>query len=426
MKTYNKPALSEWKDILKRPLFDVADLYDSVQKIMDDVRKEGDAAIIKYTRLFDKIDLLEISLGKDEIYAAVNEVSEDLKSAINEARQNIIKFHSKQLAPDCFEETTPGVRCWQKTVPIQKVGLYVPGGSAPLLSTVLMLGIPAKLAGCKEIVLCTPPGPDGKVSAAIRYIAGLLEIDKVFCVGGVQAIAAMAYGTESIPKVNKIFGPGNQFVMAAKQLASRDSVAIDMPAGPSELAVLADHTAIPEFVASDLLSQAEHGPDSQVILISNSEDLIKNVQVELEKQVNVLPRKDIALKSLMNSKMILLETEEGMIDMANAYAPEHLIICCENYKEISERICNAGSIFLGNYSPESAGDYASGTNHTLPTNGWAHCYSGLNMDAFVKKISFQEISKYGLFNIGKSVITMAETEELRAHSNAIRIRLNRE
>jgi histidinol dehydrogenase len=426
MNTYNNPKESEWSEILKRPRFDVANLYESVQAIIDDVKNLGDVAVKKYTKQFDGADIEDFAVSADAIAAAKFEISDDLKSAINEARRNIEKFHAGQLSADCYAETTPGVRCWQKTVAIEKVGLYVPGGSAPLLSTVLMLAIPAKLAGCKRIILCTPPGENGKVSPAILYIAKILEIDKIFSVGGVQAIAAMAYGTNQIPKVNKIFGPGNQYVTAAKQLVSRDSVAIDLPAGPSELAVLADSTAIPAFVASDLLSQAEHGPDSQVILISNSQSTIDNVKLELKKQLEVLPRKDIASKSLLNTKLILMDDLDQAVKMINCYAPEHLIIACESYNEISEQIYNAGSIFLGNFTPESAGDYASGTNHTLPTNGWAHAYSGLNMDAFVKKISFQEITKYGLFNIGSAVMTMAEAEELQAHSNAVSIRLNKE
>ncbi len=320
--------------------------------------------------------------------------------------------------------TTAGVRCWQKPMPMQSVGLYIPGGSAPLLSTVLMLGIPAKIAGCPEVILCSPPDKKGKVNPTILYIADLLGIDRVFCVGGVQAIAAMAHGTESIPAVNKIFGPGNQFVTMAKQIVSRETVAIDMPAGPSELAVVADATSNPAFIASDLLSQAEHGPDSQVVMMSDSGDLIGRVQAELKTQLENLPRKKIATAALENSKMILLKNQSEIMEMVNLYAPEHLIIVTENYLELSEQVVNAGSVFLGDYTPESAGDYASGTNHTLPTNGWAVSYSGVNMDSFFKKITFQEISKYGLHNIGKSVMTMAEAEELQAHSNAVSIRLN--
>lgn len=426
MKTYSNPKESSWKEILQRPVYDVANLYESVLEIIQEVKVGGDEALKKLTLKYDNVQLSGLAVSADEMTAAGAELSYELKSAIDEARRNIEKFHSRQLARNVFEETTPGVKCWQKTVPIQKVGLYIPGGSAPLLSTVLMLGIPAMLAGCKEVVLCTPPGKKGEISPAILYIANLLGIEKVYKIGGAQAIAAMAYGSESVPKVNKIFGPGNQYVQAAKQLVSRDSVAIDMPAGPSELAVLADESCIPSFVASDLLSQAEHGADSQVILVSDSKEVIENVKKEIALQLSTLPRKDIAAKSLDNSKIILLNTREEIIKLVNYYAPEHLIIACKNYMEIAEQIVNAGSIFLGNYTPESAGDYASGTNHTLPTNGWAHSYSGLNMDAFVKKISFQEITQYGLFNIGTAVMNMAAAEELQAHSNAISIRLNKE
>ncbi|MEX0981235.1 MAG: histidinol dehydrogenase [Bacteroidales bacterium] len=423
MKIYKNPDKSTWKSILERPVFDTTNLYESVQEIIFDVKSDGDKALRKYTKKFDKIDIQNIAVSSVDLAAAKYEVSDELKAAIKEAKRNIKKFHAKQLGNDIYEETTPGVRCWQKTIPIEKVGLYIPGGSAPLLSTVLMLGVPAKLAGCKEIVLCTPPGENGKVSPGILYIANLLGIEKVFSLGGVQAIAAMAYGTESVPAVNKIFGPGNQYVTAAKQLVSRDAVAIDLPAGPSELAVMADSYANPAYVASDLLSQAEHGGDSQVILITNEEKIIRDVQAEIERQLTQLPRKDTAAKSLLNCKMILMDSKQDMIEIVNAYAPEHLIIACEDYTELSEQIRNAGSIFLGNYTPESAGDYASGTNHTLPTNGWAHAYSGLNMDAFVKKMTFQEISRYGLFNISSAVMTMAEAEELQAHKNAVSIRL---
>lgn len=425
MKIHKNPDQKNWNELLKRPVFDVEDLYDTVKEIIEEVKVNGDDALKKFTARFDKADLDAVAIEIEEIKAAADLLPDELKSGIQEARRNIRKFHSRQLCPDTYEETTPGVRCWQKTVPIQRVGLYIPGGSAPLLSTALMLGVPANIAGCKEIVLCTPPGPDGKVSPEILYIADMLCISKVFSIGGVQAIAAMAYGTESVPKVDKIFGPGNQYVTAAKQLVSRDSVAIDMPAGPSELAVVADNTANPAFVASDLLSQAEHGPDSQVILISDNLETIESVSVELDKQLETLPRKDIARKALENSKLILMENREQMVNMVNEYAPEHLIIACEDYRELADQIVNAGSVFLGNYTPESAGDYASGTNHTLPTNGWAHSYSGLNMDAFVKKITFQEISKYGLFNISHAVTLMAEAEQLQAHSNAVKIRLKR-
>lgn len=426
MKIFKYPKPAEWSNILKRPAFDNTKLYNSVELILQDIKKNGDSAVIKYTSRFDGIELEKLAVSATEIETAIREVPGSLKKAIELAYKNIKIFHEKQLAGACYAETTKGVRCWQKSVPIQKVGLYIPGGSAPLLSTVLMLGVPAVLAGCKEIILCTPPGKTGTIHPAILYVSNLLGISGIFKIGGVQAIAAMSYGTETVPKVNKVFGPGNQYVMAAKQLASRDAVAIDMPAGPSELAVMADNSANPSFVASDLLSQAEHGPDSQVILITHSEELISLVKKEVEIQLKKLPRKEIAEKALQNSKFILLRNEQDMLKMINVYAPEHLIIVCKNYMEIAEQIVNAGSIFLGNYSPESAGDYASGTNHTLPTNGWAHAYSGLNMDAFVKKITLQEISRQGLINIGSAITTMAEAENLQAHSNAVNIRLENE
>jgi histidinol dehydrogenase len=423
MISYKNPEREKWNEILQRPVFNTTNLYESVQNIIDDVKNNGDEALKAYTKKFDHIEIQNIAVSRVDITAAKFEVSEELKKAIDEARRNIEKFHVKQLSPDIHAETTPGVQCWQKTVPIEKVGLYIPGGSAPLLSTVLMLGVPAKIAGCKEVIICSPPGENGKINSGILYIADLLGIEKVFNIGGVQAIAAMAYGTESVPRVNKIFGPGNQFVTAAKQLVSRETVAIDMPAGPSELAIMADKTAVPAYVASDLLSQAEHGPDSQVILIADSKKLISDVKAEIDIQLKKLPRREIAAKALDHSKMIQMDKIQDMIDIVNAYAPEHLIIACEDYKGISQQIKNAGSVFLGNYTPESAGDYASGTNHTLPTNGWAHAFGGLNMDAFVKKITFQEISQYGLFNISSAVMTMAEAEELEAHKNAVGIRL---
>ena len=423
MNIYKNPSKSDWPELLARPTFDTSNLDQSVGNIIEDVKKNGDAAVRKYTEEFDKIVINNLEVSQVDLAAAKFEVDDSLRKAIKEARTNIDSFHSRQLHADIYAETTPGVRCWQKTVPIESVGLYIPGGSAPLLSTVLMLGVPAKIAGCKNIVLFTPPGENGKVSPGILYIASILGIEKVFSIGGVQAIAAMAHGTESVPRVNKIFGPGNQYVTAAKQLVSRDSVAIDIPAGPSELAVLADETADPEFVASDLLSQAEHGADSQVMLICNSESFIHKVQDELELQLALIPRKDLAAKSLLNSKVFLFDSTDEMIQVVNMYAPEHLIIACKDYAELADKITNAGSIFLGNYTPESAGDYASGTNHTLPTNGWAHAYSGLNLDAFVKKITFQELSQYGLFNISHAVMQMAEAEKLEAHKNAVAIRM---
>lgn len=423
MKIITNPEKDIWPDLLKRPRFDNEILVDKVEKIIQDVAKKGDAAVKKYTSEFDNFDADSLEISTEEIKEASQEVEPALKKAIEEAHWNIQTFHKKQRSQIETTVTTAGVRCWQKPVPISKVGLYIPGGTAPLLSTALMLGIPAKIAGCREVILCTPPDSQGKVSPSILYIAGLLGIDRVFRVGGVQAIAAMAYGTESIPAVNKIFGPGNQYVAMAKQIVSRNKVAIDLPAGPSELAVVADNSANPAFVASDLLSQAEHGPDSQVLLFSDSAEIIDQVQVELEKQLQDLPRKDIASEALEYSKMILLESQDEIMDMVNAYAPEHLILATKNFADLAEQVYNAGSVFLGDYTPESAGDYASGTNHTLPTNGWAHVYSGVNMDSFCKKITFQEISKYGLANIGDAIMTMAEAEQLQAHSNAVSIRL---
>jgi histidinol dehydrogenase len=424
MNTLRYPEKSEWTSLLQRPVLNHNTLEDQVQKIINDVAANGDDAVKAYTRKFDQYDAALLEVPVEEIRAAQSEVSSKLKRAIDEAHWNIKTFHKKQVHHPDTIVTTAGVRCWQKPVPIGKVGLYIPGGTAPLLSTVLMLGVPARIAGCNEVVLCTPPNSDGKVSPSILYVAGLLGIEKVFRVGGVQAIAAMAYGTQSIPAVNKIFGPGNQYVTMAKQIVSREKVAIDMPAGPSELAVVADSTSNPAFIASDLLSQAEHGPDSQVLLITDSGEIIDGVIKELERQLEDLPRKDIALKALDNSKMILLESQDEIMEMVNEYAPEHLIIMTENYADLAELVVNAGSVFLGDYSPESAGDYASGTNHTLPTNGWAHSYSGISMESFCKKITFQEISRYGLVNIGEAIMTMAEAEELQAHSNAVSIRLN--
>ena len=394
-----------------------------MEEIIEEVARKGDPAVRSYTMQFDGVDIDSLEVTAEEMRAASDQVGDGLKRAIEEAHWNILTFHKKQIRHQETIVTTAGVRCWQKPVPISRVGLYIPGGSAPLLSTVLMLGIPAKIAGCAEVVLCSPPDKDGKINPTILYIAELLGIDRVFRVGGVQAIAAMAHGTESIPAVNKIFGPGNQYVTMAKQIVSRETVAIDMPAGPSELAVAADATSNPAYIASDLLSQAEHGPDSQVLLVTDSGDLIGQVQAELKTQLEVLPRKKIATGALENSKLILLKDQEEMLDMVNMYAPEHLIIVTENYRELADRVVNAGSVFLGDYTPESAGDYASGTNHTLPTNGWAHAFSGVNMDSFYKKITFQEISRYGLHNIGDAVKTMAEAEELQAHSNAVSIRL---
>jgi histidinol dehydrogenase len=418
------PESRAWSALLKRPRLNLFALEELVKKIIDDVAANGDAAVKVYTREFDHYDAGLLEVSEKEIQAAQSQVSRELKKAIDEAHWNIQTFHKKQVHQNETIVTTAGVRCWQKSVPIERVGLYIPGGSAPLLSTVLMLGIPARIAGCREVILCTPPNSKGEVSPSILYIAGLLGIDRVFRVGGVQAIAAMAHGTETIPAVNKIFGPGNQYVTMAKQLVSQEIVAIDMPAGPSELAVVADSSSNPAFIASDLLSQAEHGPDSQVMLITDSREMIDRVGAELLIQLEDLPRKEIAKKALNNSKMILLKNQEEIMEMVNQYAPEHLIIVTANYTELAGRVINAGSVFLGDYSPESAGDYASGTNHTLPTNGWAHSFSGVNMDSYYKKITFQEISRYGLVNIGNAIMTMARAEELQAHSNAVSIRLN--
>ncbi len=425
MKTIKYPSRNDWSELLKRPTFDSTALESVVGKVLADVKQDGDFAIKKYTKEFDKVELLNLMVSDSEFIAAEKNVSDDLKNAIQLAKSNIEKFHYSQKDEIKVVETMEGVNCWRKSIAIDKVGLYIPGGSAPLFSTVLMLGVPAILAGCNEIVLCSPPNSNGKINDAILYTAKLIGIKKVFKVGGVQAIAAMAYGTESIIKVNKIFGPGNQYVTCAKQLVNSSGVAIDMPAGPSEVAILADDSCVPAFVAADLLSQAEHGVDSQVILVSDDEKVIENVINELNRQVELLPRKDVALKALENSKAILINSLEEGVELLNEYAPEHLIIACKNDEELSEKIINAGSVFLGNYSCESAGDYASGTNHTLPTNGNAKAYSGVSLDSFVKKITFQKISNKGINNIGRAIELMAEAEGLDAHKNAVSIRLKK-
>jgi len=424
MKVIKYPSKLDWPSLLKRPVFETDSLNEKVKAVLDEVKANGDAAIRKFTAQFDKVELVDFLVSEVEIEEAANSLNRDLKAAIETASANITKFHAVQKIESKVIETTPGVKCWQKSVGIEKVGLYIPGGTAPLFSTVLMLALPAKIAGCKEIVLCTPPQKDGKLPAAVLFAAKLSGITKIFKIGGIQAIGAMAYGTESVPKVFKIFGPGNQYVTAAKQLVSIADASIDMPAGPSEVAVMADGTANPAFVAADLLSQAEHGADSQVILVTTSEKLIELVQLELEKQLAVLPRMDYALKALGNSKIFLVKTEQEMIDMVNLYASEHLIIQMKNYTEVAEKIINAGSIFLGSYTPESAGDYASGTNHTLPTNGWATSYSGVNLDSFIRKITFQEISREGIQNLGPVIEQMAEAEHLFAHKNAATLRQN--
>jgi len=423
MKRYINPDPEIWSQILARPMFNTASLAGKVQLILDEIKSDGLAALQKYTEKFDGVVVRNFRVTEDEIKSGANSLPANLKAAIEKAAENISLFHSRQK-PDLKKiETTPGVVCWQKAVPVEKVGLYIPGGSAPLFSTVLMLAIPAKIAGCKEIVLCTPPDKKGNVHPAILFAAQLVGVTKIFKLGGVQAIGAMAYGAGCVPKVNKIFGPGNQYVMAAKQLVSISDVAIDMPAGPSEVAVMADGSAKTGFVAADLLSQAEHGPDSQVVLVTNSESLVDDVEMALSVQLPELGRKEIAEKALQNSVAIVLNNEEDMVRIINEYAPEHLIVSMKNHAEIAEKITNAGSVFLGNYSPESAGDYASGTNHTLPTNGWAHSFSGVNLDSFMKKITFQEISEEGIVNLGPVIETMAAAEELGAHKKAVTLRM---
>lgn len=423
MKIIKYPQRNEWSNILTRPSFDTSSLNEMVSSILAEIKSGGDKAVINYEEKFDKVQLSSLSVSEIEIDNSEKLLSEDLRLAIRTAKNNIEKFHTAQKFEPKKIETTKGVICWQKAVGIEKVGLYIPGGTAPLFSTVLMLAVPAKIAGCKEIVLCTPPDKNGNVNPAILYAAKVSGVNKIFKVGGVQAIGAMAYGTESIPKVYKIFGPGNQYVVAAKQLVSLKDVAIDMPAGPSEVQVIADETANPAFIASDLLSQAEHGGDSQVILTTTSEAIIKSVITEIELQLEELPRKEIAEKALQHSIAILLKDEEELIELTNEYAPEHLIIETKNYTDYIDKITNAGSVFLGHYTPESAGDYASGTNHTLPTNGHAKAYSGVNLDSFVKKITFQEISQEGIKNLGATIEIMAENELLFAHKNAVTLRL---
>ena len=419
----SNPDKSQWQEILKRPVMNTENLFDTVRSVIDRVKEEGDRAVLDYEEKFDKVVLASLAVSEEEQQEAENLVSEDLKAAIRLAKQNIETFHAAQRFEGKKVQTQPGVTCWQKAVAIENVGLYIPGGTAPLFSTVLMLAVPARIAGCKEIVLCTPPGRDGKVHPAVLFAAKVAGVNRIFKAGGIQAIAAMAYGTESVPKVYKIFGPGNQYVTAAKQLVSLRDVAIDMPAGPSEVEVLADETANPIFVAADLLSQAEHGVDSQAILITTSVELQQAVKVEVERQLALLPRKEIAEKSLANSKLIVVDSMTEAIELTNAYAPEHLIIETEDYLSVAERIVNAGSVFLGSLTPESAGDYASGTNHTLPTNGYAKAYSGVSLDSFIRKITFQEIKPEGLNIIGPAIELMAANEQLDAHKNAVSVRL---
>ena len=423
MKQIKYPSREQWTDILKRPALNTESLFDTVRGIINRVRAEGDAAVIEYEATFDKAILTSLAVTEAELEEGVALVSEELKAAISLAKKNIETFHASQRFVGHKVETMEGVICWQKAVGIEKVGLYIPGGTAPLFSTVLMLAVPAKIAGCKEIVLCTPPDKNGKIHPAILFAAQMAGVSKIFKAGGVQAIAAMAYGTESVPKVYKIFGPGNQYVTAAKQLVSLRDVAIDMPAGPSEVEVLADDSANPVFVAADLLSQAEHGVDSQAVLITTSEKLQGDVMKEVERQLAELPRREIAEKSLANSKLILVKDMDEALELTNEYAPEHLIIETESYREIAERVINAGSVFLGSFSPESAGDYASGTNHTLPTNGYAKAYSGVSLDSFIRKITFQEIRPEGMKAIGPAIEIMAANEQLDAHKNAVSVRL---
>lgn len=423
MKQINNPDRSQWAELLKRPTLNTENLFDTVRGIIDRVRAEGDAAVLALEEQFDKVKLTSLAVSDDEWQEAETLLSDELKTAIRLAKENIEAFHAAQRFEGKKVTTQPGVTCWQKAVAIEKVGLYIPGGTAPLFSTVLMLAVPAKIAGCKEIVLCTPPGRDGKVHPAVLFAAQVAGVSRIFKAGGVQAIASMAYGTESIPKVYKIFGPGNQYVTAAKQLVSLRDVAIDMPAGPSEVEVLADETANPAFVAADLLSQAEHGVDSQAVLITTSAALQQAVKVEVERQLALLPRKEIAEKSLENSKLIVVGSMAEAIEMTNAYAPEHLIIETANYMQVAEKVVNAGSVFLGSLTPESAGDYASGTNHTLPTNGYAKAYSGVSLDSFIRKITFQEILPEGLRRIGPAIEVMAANEHLDAHKNAVTERL---
>ncbi len=418
MKIIKYPNKSVYKVILTRPTQDISLIEERVLPILRKVKAEGDLAIREYALEFDHVILERLEVTESDIQQAENQLSEDLKTAIKQAYANIYKFHEAQKSVPEKIETMAGVTCWRKSVGIDKVGLYVPGGTAPLFSTVLMLGIPAKIAGCREVVLCTP-----STHPAIYFAAQMCGISKIFRVGGSQAIAAMAYGTESIPQVYKIFGPGNQYVTVAKMLVNKEGIAIDMPAGPSEVAVYADDTANPIFVAADLLSQAEHGIDSQVLLVSTSETMIEAVNQELNRQVSVLPRAEFASKALENSQAVLVENQDIALEMLNEYAAEHLILSIENAEEIAEKIYNAGSIFLGNYTPESAGDYASGTNHTLPTNGYAKAYSGVSLDSFMKKITVQHISQVGIQNIGKTIIEMATAESLEAHANAVRVRL---
>jgi len=422
MQIIKYPARKDWSELLMRPSFDSSSLEETVKNILADVKANGDEAVRKFTLQFDKVQITDLRVNDNEIDKAEQSVSAELKQSIVTAKNNIEQFHAVQLEKIEVVETMPGVQCWRRSTPIEKIGLYIPGGTAPLFSTILMLAVPARLAGCKEVILCSPPNPAGQLNPAILFTATIAGITRIFRAGGVQAIGAMSYGTTSIPKVYKIFGPGNQYVTCAKQLVQKEGVAIDLPAGPSEVAVYADETANPPFIAADLLSQAEHGIDSQVLLITDHSLLIDAVITEIDKQIAELPRKNIALKALENSKCILVKDQTEAIDLLNEYAPEHLILACTDPDDVAQKISNAGSVFLGHYSPESVGDYASGTNHTLPTNGYARSYSGVSVDSFVKKITFQKLSQAGLENIGRTVEVMAVAEGLIGHKNAVSIR----
>ena len=425
MEEYIYPLQSEWDKLIERPTASYDDLEDLVSNIFEQIKTRGDDAIYEYTNEFDKVQIHKLQVDKKEILDGVNNVPKDLKNAIQKAKKNIEKFHKAQITKTVKVETQPGVNCWQKKQPIEKVGLYIPGGSAPLFSSILMLAIPAQIAGCNDIILCSPPDSQGKLPKELLYTAQLCGVTKIFKVGGIQAIAGMTFGTESIPNVYKIFGPGNQYVTVAKQMASRYKTAIDMPAGPSELLIVADETADPDFVASDLLSQAEHGSDSQVILVTTKKSILENIKGAINEQLQNLPRKNIAKKALINSKMIVLENDETAVAFINSYGPEHYIICVENEDYYVDNVRNAGSVFIGKYTPESAGDYASGTNHTLPTNGYSKQYSGVNLDSFTKAITFQKINKQGIQDLGESIELMAAAEGLVGHKNAISLRLKK-
>jgi len=420
-----EPKRTEWEGLLSRPTQKVGDIEDTVNTIFNAVQEKGDTALRAYTQKFDGVVVKELQVGSEALNKAEASLSEPLKKAIQKAYKNIKCFHEAQKTPPVWVETSPGVECWQEKRPIQKVGLYIPGGTAPLFSTILMLAIPAKIAGCSEIILCSPPDKNGELPPAVLYTAKLCGISKVFKIGGIQAIAALTFGTQSVPKVYKIFGPGNQYVTVAKQLATKYGISIDMPAGPSELLVMADESAEPAFVASDLLSQAEHGTDSQVILVSTSKKVLEAVEKEVEVQLEQLPRKKIARKAIANSKLIYVSTDAEAVELINEYGPEHYILCVKNEQFYLDNTVNAGSVFIGNYTPESAGDYASGTNHTLPTNGYAKQYSGVNLDSFMKSITFQKISKKGMLSLGETIEIMAEAEGLQAHKNAVTLRLNK-